>query len=195
MSRILEAGHYYRVKGPTRWSQLGWEVLRRIRSDGDRTMLFIDDVHDEDQLHEVELCAPTVETFDPVADFRVLESRMNGEADEVFNRLGELSSKGRPKKLRDGSWHCSGTMIRHANGDPTCALLDAGLALWKFQQGFRRGVNILPEHYYWQQQYVLRLVMKAVPDFDLSVVLFDQSGQHQVMEPRQRKHDWRRKPG
>jgi len=192
MSRIIEAGHYYQAKGPTHWSALGWGILRRIRSDGDRSMLFIDDVHSLTDMHVEEQRAQIIPTFkpDPAADYKVLESQMNGEATVILERLKSKSHPydRRARKRRNDAWYCSGFRILHPNGQPTCLLLDAALALKKYKLGFRAGVNVLPRFYEWQQQALVRILAKSLPDFQLSVILFDENGECTEMQPAKQRN-------
>jgi len=57
-------------------------------------------------------------------------------------------------------------------GEPLCLLLDAGLTLYKQSLGFKHAVNILPSFYAKEQDALLRLVNKAMPNFQLEVLLF-----------------------
>jgi len=171
---ILEAGHYYSAKGPTIWSIVGWEIMLGMRTNDDKSMLFIDDIHSLHDLSPMEAILLKVE-FHPRPDFEVLESEVAVKAWEFLDILKVLPRK---KRARNNStrWYCSGFPLTTNSGTPNCVLLDAGLTLLKRELGFREGVNILPKFYEEQQRKLLRLVTKALPDFRLRVVLYDLEG-------------------
>jgi hypothetical protein len=181
-SSILESGHFYSVKGPTQWSRIGWRILNTLKKNGDKTMLFIDDIHQMMDVHEQERHLPCI-PFDPKPDFSVKESEVSWYAFQVLEILKNLPKR---KKARlNGAdarkWHCSGIPLTHANGNPTCILLDVGLTLMKQNIGFVKAVNILPLFYKEQQRGVLRLVEKAMPDFHLEVILFSLDGSYETI--------------
>ena len=181
MGRILESGHYYRAKGPTSWSVLGWEILSKLKQPGDFSLLFIDDVHKAHDVHHEERELPVVE-FSPNADIEVLESRTHDEALEILQRLLALSNGKRPKLGKDDRWYCSGFPLTNARGEPLCVLLDAGLTLLKSKiPGVESAVNILPCYYESQQRNLMRLVTKALPGFSLETVLYDSTGKFWTM--------------
>lgn len=179
--RILEAGHYYIAKGPTVWSSLGWEIMLSMRTDGDKSMLYIDDIHNLSDVSPEEINLPNLD-FQPEPDHTVLESEVKGVALKVLDILKTLSMPSRRKsrekraKLHNGQWYCSGATLTTASGDPTCVLLDAGLTFLKQELGFQEAVNILPMFYEEEQKQLLRLVAKALPNFCLQVVLYDLEG-------------------
>ena len=177
--RILEAGHYYKSKGPTVNSVMGWKILQQIRHDGDRTMLFIDDIHSIGDLHQNERNLEVVYNFKPQADYEIMESAVNELALEVLDKLKNLTRRKKAKQ-RNGSnqWFCSGFPVTNGRGNPLCILLDAGLTVKKQQLGFNNGVNILPCYYEEQQSRLLKIVKKGLPDFNLQVILFDESSHH-----------------
>ncbi len=172
--RILEAGHYYSVKGSTMWSVVGWEIMLRMRANGDKTMLFIDDIHCLSDVSADEIRLPKME-FDPNADLVVLESAIVAKAWEFLELLKKLPKKRRARS-NSGRWFCSGFPLVTKSGMPNCVLLDVGLTLLKSELGFREGVNILPKFYEEQQRKLLRLVAKALPSFRLRIILYDLEG-------------------
>lgn len=172
--RILEAGHYYSVKGPTMWAVVGWEIMLSMLAHGDKNMLFTDDVHGLNDVSPDEKPMSKVE-FNPSADFVVLESAVVGKAWEFLELLKKLPKR-RRARVNSGRWHCSGFSLITKSGTPNCVLLDAGLTLLKSELGFREGINILPKFYEEQQRKLLRLVSKTLPDFHLRVVLYDLKG-------------------
>ncbi len=173
--RIIEAGHYYEAKGPTKFSVIGWNIMQKMVFNGDKNMLFIDDFHDWDCVPEQEKKLPTVK-FTPEADFFVLESELQEEAQEVLERLKSLSKRKKAKQDKTGKWHCSGFPLTDESGTPNCVLLDAGLTLHKRELGFKRGINILPKHYQDEQERLFRIINKVIPDFYLKVILYNQDG-------------------
>lgn len=173
--RILEGGHYYLENGPTKWSVIGWGILEKIKQPGDKTLLFLDDVHHGSAAANEERCLPTVE-FNPHADFVVMESDVRPEAEEVLAALQKLPNKKKARKNGNGQWFMSGFPLTNDKGFPLCVLLDAGLTLRKRSLGFREGVNILPFFYEDEQKNLFRIIAKVIPDFHLEAVLFDLSG-------------------
>ena len=173
--RILEAGHYYAAKGPTQWSVKGWQIMKTFQGDGDRTLLFVDDVHLLDDLREEEANLAVVE-FRPSPDYFIAESEIVPEARMILSRLTALRSKKRARQNGQGRWFCSGFPLTDDNGFPLCVLLDAGLTLRKRALGFRQGINVLPGFYEAEQRQLRRLIAKVIPDFHLETVLYDLNG-------------------
>lgn len=185
MGKILEAGHYYRAKGPTEYSALGWKILEKLKTEDDKSLLFLDDVHPLSDVPKEEQDLPTI-PFAPQPDFTVMESEMDQRGIGFLDILRALS-KTKRAKLHNGSgiWHCSGQPLTDPQGRPLCLLLDGGLTLHKRSLGFNEAVNILPNFtaYAEEQRFLLRLIAKAMPEFKLTVILFDLSGKNWVMEP------------
>lgn len=175
MGRILEAGHYYQAKGPTPWAHAGWKILESIRDPDDKTVLFVDDVHQYHEVPEAEKELVVTNSFNPPADYHFLESAVEPEALEVLEALKTLPNSKRAR-VKDGIWHCAGVRLTHKDGQPLCVLLDAGLTLVKHRLGFTEGINILPAHYQGEQERLRRLIRRAIPGFNLKVVLFDLEG-------------------
>lgn len=178
MNTIIDVGHFYLAKGPTAWSLLGWSLAQRIASPGDKFLLFVDDIHASTDLHLLEQNSPLTAMSEIQPDYIVMESAVNDEAWEVLNRLKRLPKKKGPKQSDNGQWFCSGSSITDSSGNPLCSLLDAGLTLHKQRLGFTSGINILPFFYENQQKHLLHLVKKAIPDFTLTVILFDEQGKY-----------------
>lgn len=174
---ILEGGHYYKALGPTRWSLIGWRILESMKNSQDKTMLFIDDVHDiacvgkEERNLVVEEFSP-----EPKPDFVIMESCIYEEAEIVLERLKGLPKKKRARIGSDGKWFVSGFPLTQQDGFPLCVLLDAGLTLRKYMLGFTQGINILPCFYEEEQKNLLRILSKVIPDFSLQVILYDLEG-------------------
>lgn len=176
MPRIIEAGHYYRAKGPTRWSEVGWEIMEKMRSSQDRSLLFIDDVHQLEDVSPLERDLP-VNGFAPVTDFTVMESAMEQYALDALAILRVLPKKRKARQSRAGRWHCSGFSITDNRERPLCVLLDLGLSLYKWRTlGFQRGINVVPCFYQEEQSQLNRLMAKVMPNFSLEVMLYDLSG-------------------
>jgi hypothetical protein len=182
MGKILEAGHYYLAKGPTLVAVAGWNILEKIRTPEDQTLLFIDDVHSIEDVHEEERDLSIISGFYPSVDYQVKESAVRVHALEVLEMLKALSNGKRAKQNGSGKWFCSGFPITDEEGNPLCVLLDAGLTLFKRQQGFKEGINILPYFYQSEQEQMLRVIRKALPDFSMKVILFDLSGKQWEMQ-------------
>ncbi len=178
--RILEAGHYYKAKGPTAWSMIGWGVLEQLRQVDDVTMLFVDDFHELKDLDETEREADVVE-FAPNPDYIVYEASQISNAKKVFEMLMALSAKRRPKQREDGSWKLNGTIkLRYPSGKFTCVMLDAGLCLQKSAIA-SEAINVVPYYYESEQRSLLAILKKAMPDFSLQVVLFELNGEFRML--------------
>jgi len=178
---ILESGHYYQAKGVTKLSEIGWSVLENLKSSRDETVLYVDDVHGVEDVGEEERNLPVI-PFIADADNTILESAMVPYALTILEKLKNLSRKKRARVGNDGRWFCSGFSVTNKSGFPNCVLLDAGLTLWKSKQGFKEGINILPWFYESEQRDLLRLIAKAIPDFSLTVILYDLNGKFWEME-------------
>lgn len=178
---LWEAGHYYKVKGATQWSQLGWQVMEKLRQDIDRTMLFIDDIHGIENLSEKERNdVPVTTNF--TADYIILESNVRKEAFEVLHRLQQLSGK-KGVKENKGKYFCSGIPLTDTDGNPLCSLLDAGLTLVKYRLGVAKAINVLPYYYENQQRNLHKLVQKGIPEVDLKTILFNAAGAYWELTP------------
>lgn len=183
MSCVLEAGHYYQAKGPTVWSRVGWDILSKVKQNGDQTILFIDDVHTLENMSEEERRSSNV-SFNPEPDYFVAERDILKESLIILEILKNLPKKHRCRFNSNGRWFCSGFPITGENGFPNCILLDAGLTLRKNNLGFSRGINILPYFYQDQQKKLLRIIKKSIPNFLLEVILFDISGGFWYMQDK-----------
>ncbi|MFA7653663.1 MAG: hypothetical protein WCX97_01275 [Candidatus Magasanikbacteria bacterium] len=168
--RIIEAGHYYQIHGPTQLSRDGWEIIKKIKETQDDTMLFIDDYHPKSMVPKQELEYPTI-AFNPKTDHIVFESNLMAEASEVLERLKQLPRRHRARET-DRGWFCSGFALTDGADKPKCVLLDAGLILRKLSLGYKQGVNILPFFYEEEQNHLIRLIKKVIPEFKLEVILF-----------------------
>lgn len=177
MRRIIEAGHYYAAKGPTQWSVRGWEILERVATSDDQTMIFIDDVHALDEMSDFEREEPP-RFFTPNAHYCVKESSTEAPARESLEMLKVLPVKrSRARKQNGGeAWYCSGGALTNSQGVPLCVLYDTGLTLLKSRLGFCQGINILPIQYRTEQEHLLRIIKKILPDFSLTIILFDLNG-------------------
>ncbi len=174
---IWEAGHYYLSKGPTAWTEAGWGVMSSLAHENDARLLFLDDVHPisdvspfERSLHRVAF------NPDPLPTHVVAESQMQCFSAHILDILISLPKQKRARKAR-GGWICSGFHLVTGDGRPTCLMLDLGLTWYKREQGYNRAVNIVPEFYEEEQRKLLRLAGKAIPDFDLRVILHDKNGE------------------
>ena len=188
--RLLEAGHYYATKGPTVFSKRGWEILENVSLADNKSLLFIDDVHTSmEDVNKEERDLPIID-FAPLADFTVLESAMREWAFQFLDMLKVLPKRSRAKQSKkNGVWFYADIPLTNKYGEPLCVLLDAGLTLFKQRvSGFNEAINILPFFYEKEQQNLLRLTAKAMPDFRLKVILFDEN-RHWLMEPNNDKRE------
>lgn len=177
MGRIIDAGHYYLCHGPTFWSMRGWELAEKLRTPSDDLLLFIDDIHTRSDLNETERALAAVD-FQPKPNLVLFEKDMIDPAQEMLGRLQKLSKKKRARQNGKGKWFCSGNALTDDAESPLCSLLDAGLTLYKSRLGYDAAVNILPYFYENQQLQLLSLLAKALPEFPLTVILFDEEGNY-----------------
>ncbi|MFH0805145.1 MAG: hypothetical protein V1916_03040 [Patescibacteria group bacterium] len=176
MNRVIDAGHYYASVGPTVWSSIGWRIAEELRLPGDQLLLLIDDVHPAAALSPLERAAPLDPDYCPHPDLTILESAVEPEACQILHLLQQLPKKKGAKQNGNGQWFCSGAALTSVAGEPLCNLLDAGLTLRKYQLGFTHGLNVLPYYYAEQQQKLLHIISKVLPNFTMEVLLFDQNG-------------------
>lgn len=187
---LFESGHYYSSHGPTLWSRTGWEITTQMKKPGDHTTIMVDDVHPKSLLSSQETNLPVVE-FEPDPCFTILESEMEKPGLEVLEMLQNLRRKDGNKVGRrhraiyrpgKGHWICSGFPLtaksksKNDPQEPLCLLYDLGLTWHKYQLGFRRLVNVLPEFYFSEQYGLIKIARKIMPDLDLSTVLYDING-------------------
>ena len=181
---IWEAGHFYESKGPTQLSVIGWSILAQLAPSHHARMLFVDDVHEADQLHcrEREL---DVVLFNPDPDptHYITESQVLDHGHAALGVLKKLPRRKRARQNGSGAWQCAGFTLIDSNKKPRCLLYDLGLTLLKFELGFRRGYNILPAFYAREQRQLLRLAKRVVPEFELVVILYEESGEWLHLEP------------
>ena len=181
---IWEAGHYYKDFGPTKWSTTGWNILRDLIHQDDYSMLFIDDVHPRQDVHDLEQCEEIVEFLpQPYPDFFLSESAMQ---DAAFTALKHLSSLSRRKRARltwrPRRWSCSGFPLTTPDGYPLCLLFDLGLTWHKYHLGFRKVINILPFFYESEQRGLIRIARKVMPDLNMEVILYHLNGQWHFLD-------------
>jgi hypothetical protein len=173
---IWEAGHYYHAKGPTVWSAVGWRVMAKLAHRSEARMLFVDDVHPETSVHHRERGLDRI-MFNPIPKptHLALESGMLEHGKVALEHLKKLPKRRKARKI-GGRWHCSGFPLEGSSGQPLCLFFDLGLTWHKRQLGFHRAVNVVPEYYAEEQRRLVRLVKKAMPDFQLIVLLHDIEG-------------------
>ena len=175
---VWEAGHFYLAKGPTLWEVAGWSIMAQNAQSADARMLFVDDVHSLEEVDEHQRHLDRVESLpDPEPTHIVKESAMREHAYEAVRILAsrELSKRYRAKKVH-GVWRCAGYNLESVEGQPLCLLYDLGLTWYKRSLGFTHAINVVPEFYENEQRRLLRLARRAMPDFELSVVLHDIDG-------------------
>ena len=179
---MYEGGHFYAEKGPTIWSEIGWNLVTRLARQSDSRMLFVDDVHPVENVHERERhLKPIAFRLEPEPTHLAVESAMLSHANEALGVLKSLPKRRRARKIR-GRWHCSGFPLEGVSGRPLCLFFDLGLTWHKRQLGFSRAVNVVPEFYADEQRRLVRLAKKAMPDFDLRVILHDAQGAWQWLD-------------
>lgn len=176
-ARILESGHYYDSKGPTAWAAVGWGLLSMQMQSGDTSVLLVDDFHSIAEVNPDEVDLDVVE-FSPDAHITVMESELLDHAIRALELLKELPSRSRARLSNgSGAYFCSGAPLTKPDSSPTCLLYDLGFNLWKSERGLAI-VNILPVFYADEQQVLIRLTSKILPEVPISVILYDLSGKH-----------------
>lgn len=182
---VLEAGHYYEAKGPTAWSSKGWDILSSLARPQDARLLFVDDVHPLKDVSDYERDLPVI-FFEPTPGptHLVTESSVLPDAYMALERLKGLSRRKRARITGSSKvMRCSGHALINGDGTPLCLFYDLGLTWQKYHLGYRRGLNILPTSYALEQQRLLKIVRKALPDFHLDVVLYDLDGTYWQLPP------------
>lgn len=189
MSRLVEAGHYYKSHGPTTWSTVGWEIGKAYADSYTSTMLMVDDVHPVEDVAPAERAEPLVQ-FEPVLDHLVFESDFsvhglvclvqlqNKSCPEASDRLPK---KHRVRRDKDGGWQFQGKRLTYPGNKPTCLLYDLGLTRYKIALGYTTLINVLPEHYAEQQRVQMKLTRLLFPQVTLQVILFRLDGSHWQM--------------
>ncbi len=179
---MWEAGHYYLAKGPTQWSEAGWTVMNLLAHDGDSRMLFVDDVHQKEDVHMNERDLARI-AFDPKPQptHMAVESEMLVHAYQALEMLKQLPRRHRARNTQ-GRWYCSGFPLQGQRGQPLCLLFDLGLTWYKRKLGFQRAINVVPLHYAEEQRQLMRLVRKAMPSFELAVITHDLHGNWQHLD-------------
>ncbi|MBU6323187.1 hypothetical protein KGQ55_00685 [Patescibacteria group bacterium] len=179
---VWEAGHYYAVKGATEWSRVGWELLERLAHPEAARLLFIDDVHELDEVGTHERDNPRID-FNPSSTHTVMESEVLDDAYEVLEPLMRLPKRKRVRySANKKTWRCSGHLLIRDDSIPTCLFYDLGLTVRKCLLGYRSAVNILPKAYELQQRRLRKVVNKALPGFGLTVILHDLDGNWEYLE-------------
>lgn len=177
LKTILEGGHYYKCKGPTTWSIIGWNQVQALKQPGDQSMVFVDDVHEIKDLHPTEAVLPSFPHLIGVfPDYMIMESTMIPLALHLLEELASLPKKKRAKQKPNGQWFCSGFPITDPEGFPLCVLLDLALTKKKAEMGFERVLNVLPQFYEEQQVQLRKLIQKVIPTILHDVVLYDLEG-------------------
>ena len=182
---VWEGGHYYQAKGPTRWSHEGWQLIARLAEPHESRMLFVDDVHTLEQMHQSEL-EQCPHEFVPIPEptHTVTESSVHGKAFEALERLKCLPKRYRAEQEGTGAWSCAGFQLTKKDGHtPLCLLYDLGLTLHKWELGFMHGINVLPSFYELEQKRLMKLAQRMLSDFHLDVVLYELEGPWRVLNP------------
>ncbi len=201
MKTLIEAGHYYAVKGITKYSLIGKKICDKIKNSNDITMLFIDDVHGLQDMFAAEREAEHVMWEDAPEDTmwscigrggsESMKKEINDWKTFPYEKEHEkgfdivihestlikeaetvLHSIEKIKTSKTGKYF-SGIKLFHENNFPTCVMLDVCLTLKKKElSGCDRIVNILPEFYLSQQEKTIQVVSKILPGITMEVILF-----------------------
>jgi hypothetical protein len=206
---LIEAGHYYAIKGLTKYSRIGKKICDNIKTENDITMLFIDDVHGLQDMFPEEREAEHVmwETFPDsslTVGHRSMTEGMKQDFDDWQNFPYEkehekgftsvikeselvketelvLSRLGKVKTSKGGKYF-SGIKLFHENNFPTCVMLDVCLTLKKKEvYGCNRVINILPEFYLPQQEKTRRVISKILPEIKLEIILFESEDKYRYL--------------
>ncbi len=100
MKKIIEAGHYYQVMGPSMSSLQGWELGKELAKEheGSELVLFVDDYHDEQTFSEAG------DSYFSDAQIDAIATRLMSEADHVFSEsaLAKLAPEAVTELLENG---------------------------------------------------------------------------------------------
>lgn len=174
MKTIIEAGHFYSVNGPTKFSVEGWQHGKEIAETMPpaQLALFVDDYHTTDTFHEPEYTLLDAEATETARQSMIVE------ADHVFYEAA--IAKGAIAKaqdlLEDGSVKLKkgavsvagirlGTMFDHKfeTFKPTCTFLDY-LLLGEKAKLSPMQITVLPYVYKKQQEQLKNILgYLAVP--------------------------------
>lgn len=185
MKTIIEAGHYYKVNGPSTLSVTGWKIGKDLATDcaNAELALLVDDYHQEQSF-----ASPGEEFLDPDKAAEIINT-LHEEADYVFSeaalakaaplRMNELVEDGLVK-LRKGVLSAAGVRLGSVQDSslntltPTCVFLDYLLLKEKAEHGEHQ-VTVLPDAYARQQSQLATVLGKlAVPNLvSYTSVLFN----------------------
>jgi len=199
MKRVIEGGHFYSSEWFAQESEKWWEITQSLcQNNGNESMLFIDDVHDE-SMHDSTVilpihidCSQLRWEISEQAQIVIDQANKNDNANTdsqviilqphhiylesdmyayTLDVIDILDSLPRRKRTRYSDWKwafCSNVKILHADGTPTCVGYDLWLTHLKRQRWFKEALNILPASYYEQQVAVKRIYRKIDPDFSIT---------------------------
>lgn len=191
---VVEAGHYYKVMGPSALSLMGWNIGKEVASEQNADLaLFVDDYHaKQDFLSEGDEFLPPDES---TAAIQMLES----EADHVFSeadlaklapaKIQELVEAGLIKyNQKKGSFWVKNVLVGKvatmgggsyelADIQPTCVFLDHMLLTEKAKFGGEQTI-VLPEIYKREQSQLATVMSKiAIPELvSYNGVFYDGNG-------------------
>jgi hypothetical protein len=160
----------------------------QLRGEDDHTMVLVDDVHSINQMNATEAEMEVVRGYSPDPCMTVMESAMAKPGFAVLEELKVLPKRQRARHpANQHGWFCSGFQLTTPNRTkpetPTCLLYDLGLTRFKYELGFRRVVNVLPEFYEGEQRALIRLSNKVMPDMRVEATLFDLAGRRRFLRP------------
>jgi len=165
---VIEAGHYYKNVGQTLLGAAGWTCMQGIIKPGNKKILFIDDVHQDNTFED----SAVIKDWKPVpaADEVIFESATVKLAKTLISQAAAAgltkTYKGK-KMLRVDPW-----FPIEIDSSPTCVAMDAALSLLKWQK-YVYFVNILPSAYKGQQEQLGQFLGAMQPHLNLGNKSFD----------------------
>lgn len=184
---IVEAGHYYKVNGPTTLSLQGWAIGQELAGElpHARLALFVDDYHPvQDYLHPNDSLLSETSANQAAVQLQT-------EADHVFfeAKLADAAAQealelldNRLIKLRKGVLTAAGVRLGTAAGTgltelkPTCVFLDYLLLAQKTKLGPDQ-ITVLPDSYASQQAQLTAVLGKlSIPGLQSYQTMYYNNG-------------------
>lgn len=167
---VIEAGHYYKVNGPSEMSLKGWKIGKKLAANFDNSslVLFVDDYHTEQTFLEPGDRYLPRDRADKAAQF------MQDEADYCFSeanfaetaprKIEELLDDGLVKSKKGvvtvGGVRLGSVVDNNISSfQPTCVFLDYMLLNAKTEHGETQ-ITVLPDAYKSQQNQLLTVIGK-----------------------------------
>lgn len=167
----IEAGHYYQKVGQTLMGAAGWICAQGIIQPGNKRILFIDDVHEQNQFGSgsEDKIIPEWEPT-PSPDEVIYESQTQELARELIHLASShnLTTNHKGKKMfKVNPWFPIAV-----EDSPTCVAMDAALSVMKWD-GLDYFVNVLPLAYKNEQTQLSQFIAKISPLIGLKDKHFD----------------------